>query len=1243
MSVPHPTGDAAPHLIAWLRALRARARALLLTYRIALILAVFLAAALAGGILDFLARFPAPIRIGAWSVAALSLALAVWKLILPALRLQPALTDIALRVEQARPDLKGLLAAAVDFESASRSSGGAGFQPVSSSPPLSLALQRLVVSRAVNTWNASTASAPITDARPAVRALAWCAASLILALAPALISTTLWSIGAQRILTPWTGASWPKRTAVADVTNLTIHPLGSALPLRAELTKWNGPLDNADVTVRYCTRGADGPGASSEWRRELLTLQDSASHPTQQAPVFERLIEPSGAAVEYRFETADDATDWTTITLVEPPRVEEASATITPPAYAELLPTTAELGAGLDERALAPPMLAGSRISLSITLNKPARLARDATIASLLGDAATVESHSTSGNTITAEFTVRAPIRLPITLVDEHGIESVEAPVFVFGALADNPPAAAITDPSADVRVAPSALIELLGEGRDDVGLDAVALTYQRHAPQARSQPGGATEPVGPENELARETVAGEARTTLTARASLDLAALGVTPGEEIHAFAIAHDRYEPTGAILGADSRTTEPTRSLARIISVISEEALLDEIREALTEMRQAAIRIESTQRAAGAGSPKPRTATADARRAQSEATDRLARQRDALQRIADRAELNRLDDTGLSDILQEAADTIDRAAESSAQAAAGLERTATQAPANEAAPVDEPTAKAQDRALEETRRLIELLDRGEDTWVVESRLRQIAEGQQNLQNRAADIARETAGRTADQLSPQEQQDVAELARDQEQLADEFARLLEEMRRREEALRDADPDAAAGMQAAAERARRDQTEQTMREAAQQAEQNQMANAGEQQSRAAQSLQQMMQDMQAGSQQRDERLRRMLRDLIASIESLIQEQTAAIAELQAATENRRAADGLDQAMITLNRNTASVADLARAGGPEMGVAASLLEDAAQAQTDAIPALRADSLDLDAAALHENRSLSLLREARRAAEQEQQRQAEKEIEEKKQKLRAKYRAILEKQLAVRDQTEEFRNINDLDRRDRIRLRRLADPQREVTDALAAMLTELPELLEAKVFQHAHARLDETSSRAADSLEAAEAARAAARQDAVIAILQGLVRALDESTPDEQKFAENQSGSAGSGGGGGSPKDPLVSAMQELSLLRSIQTVVANETALADNEQSPEARQAMLRDLATQQRELADVAGELLTRLGKNNPTDILPRPEPPAEPPTDPDSENSQPDPSEPEQEEASETPPPPPPSEGAP
>ena len=48
----------------------------------------------------------------------------------------------------------------------------------------------------------------------------------------------LTEIGVERLLWPLSGAQWPKRTGVADVTGVKVHPLGSALALRAPAEEW---------------------------------------------------------------------------------------------------------------------------------------------------------------------------------------------------------------------------------------------------------------------------------------------------------------------------------------------------------------------------------------------------------------------------------------------------------------------------------------------------------------------------------------------------------------------------------------------------------------------------------------------------------------------------------------------------------------------------------------------------------------------------------------------------------------------------------------------------------------------------------------------------------------------------------------------------------------------------------------------------------------------------------------------
>src|SRR5690606_34968100 len=116
---------------------------------------------------------------------------------------------------------------------------------------------------------------------------------------------------------------------------IAVHPLGTALPLRAAVTRSDREPESTRVGARYRLVTDDG---ADSWRRVVLAWQgheiglDPASqHPTGE--LFERLIEPSALAIaagaaadaftelEYHFETDDDRTPPLRIRLVHPPAI----------------------------------------------------------------------------------------------------------------------------------------------------------------------------------------------------------------------------------------------------------------------------------------------------------------------------------------------------------------------------------------------------------------------------------------------------------------------------------------------------------------------------------------------------------------------------------------------------------------------------------------------------------------------------------------------------------------------------------------------------------------------------------------------------------------------------------------------------------------------------------------------------------------------------------------------------------
>lgn len=1234
---------------------RARARGLLLLRRLGMLLAVALPAIVGFALLDYLVRFPAAFR-SVVLLAGLSVfVIAWWRLIVPAIRFAPSLTTIALRVESISPRLAGILAAAVDFE---QSKGTTGRAP----SPTEAALAQRVIDDASKLF-ASDAAARVLKPKSAMTGAGLGAAGLLAVLVPLLLVPTMWAIGAERVLWPWGGAAWPKRTGIVDATTAEVHPLGVALPLRAALTRSPRPADETDVAVRV-RRIVDGQTIET---RRLLLAHQGREVPGMRGELFERLIEPSGDAVEYRFETSDDETAWRRVRLVPQPAIVRARATITPPDYvrdiAETLNQSAsepsgapptgpqiadtqtittersladelslDMGPGMDERAIAPQALIGAGVRLELTLNKeasivnwPDLLAADPGIAT---DSIALDD---AGDIVVLSFRLEGPARIVAALIDEHGIASADDAVYRFSAIADRPPTATIIDPPRDRTALPAALIDTTAEARDDVSLGALWLEHQRFVPAGReggepSGPGGAVEPLADPVRVAERTVIGQSIARTEQR--LDLAELELNPGDELHLTTFATDIFA------APDGTTRDAVRSTTRIIRIIDEAAFIDEIRSALTDVRETAIRMEADQRELREGLDRP-GAEADrtTMREQARMTQRAARQEQALADLQRRIEENRLEDAQLRDLLAESRDALQEAGRSSARASEALDQAAAEAarrldeagedPAaqDEAAQLNaEERAKiqqAQDETEAELQRLIQTLDTGQDTWVVRNTLERLAREQRALETRTESLNNRTAGLTPEELAPDDRSELERIVEAQDALAERTRELLKEIEERAEALEQADPQSAQALREAAQRGEEQQVAQQMEAAAQQAQENQLTQAGQQQQQAAEALENMLRDLEGSEEQRAEVLRRVLRSVIESLDRLIADQQQELADLEAA-EADGDLGGLDTDMIALFRNTLAVVDVVRAAGPELAAVAALVGRASDAQSQAVSSLRSEGELAEIAEAtrgHEQRALDLLLEARRRAQELDQQIEQQQQERQRDELRRAYRAALEEQILIRAAAGEFAAAEQLNRRDRIEVRQLGERQTALRDEMKRVLVDVVDMADAEVFEFTHERLDVVMEQAEAALGEVEPGEALSPQDRSIAMLRGLVRALDQSRPDSE--FDDQEGGGGGSGSGEQGEQPLIPPIAQLRMLRELQADLRSETSDAADASMAGQRPTQIERLAREQRRLNELALKLIEQAQQQQGGGMSPqRPAPPD--PGDPGAEQPQ-------------------------
>lgn len=1206
--------EAIGRVVAALTAIRATARLLLVSQRLVAMLALVVGATIVMAGLDYLLRFPAPLRQFHLAAGLIGCLLLVRARLAPAAKFAPSLTDVALRVERAAattaPELRGVLATGVDF--ARRHERG-------EATPAAAAMVARVQQDAAERYRQAASKVKLFDCSGLGRAAGLLALAAIPAVACLALSPTHASIGLARTLTPWVNASWPKRTGVALADMPYAFPLGVALPVRASLTATDRPAGRTSVMLCYRVIAS---GRQSEIRKAPMTAQGrKANEGTPlEGELFERLLDPDAMQVagvepggettlEYWFETSDDRSPTGEVLVVPAPAIRAATAVVQPPAYAAALTAAAGAASRASEwvageadalptgpsRGVIGPVLAGSKVTLLIEFNKdlptPGPGADAAQVRRFVADMlpgfeqAADLTFRAGGASWELSFTAATPLRVVPMLRDEHGITGSDDAAFKLEVTQDRPPAAAIIDPAQDEAVLATAALDVTGEGRDDVAVSSVEVLRQvaKLGPAAGRSPGAMPEAAGPAEAIARVQAApGEPIADVrSATATLELSTLGLAAGDEVWLNASVRDLLLATGG---------EPVRSPRRRLRIIGETELIEQVRAELAGLREAAKRAEADQsrlsarREAAAGSAKEAESQLSAQQALGE---RLGPMKDVVSRLQGRAKRNQLKDEALAGVLRDAAELTAQAAAQGERASDALDRLSQQASPEspEAKAAAEQLASAQRGVENALSELAGMLDRGEDDWAVRRSIEKLLTEQRQLASRTATSARSMQGKAASELTPQQRAELEKLAAEQKELSGKSQSLVNTAQERATRMESTDKAQSQAMQAAADKARSSQLSRTQEEASEQIASNRTGEAQQRQEQAAETLESMLQELDKTQQRKDEALRRVLADVQQSIRTLIDAQTAQLGVLTDVMAGRGKEQGLDQGMIGLHQNTLGVQQTVRAqvkGGERL---VTLLGSAAESQTAAIAALRASPSDQPAADAAERTSLARLKDALAEAQRLDDAAEEREEDRRRDELRKAYAQMLEVQLAVGADVQPMVG-QELDRRRRAAARALGAKQLELKERMSQVRSGTEGLGDVAIFDFAHRRYDAAAGGAGRSLEAGEATASTGRDVATATkVLQGLVAALDEAKKQRDEFKDEEGGGAGGGGGDGQgQKQPMIPPIAELKLLRAMQAEAAERTRVV-----PEGRDD-LDAVAALQAELAKFGRQLLDKL-----------------------------------------------------
>jgi hypothetical protein len=1205
-----------------LASLRARIRLWLVFDRATAILGVTLSVAIGLGLLDFAIRMPGLMRLALLLIGAALVVAACRRLLVPAARFRPSLTDVALRVEQTPvgAPVRGLLASGLELST--------------KSSPLSQDVVRASLA-AFSRLSIRDVVRPIGGSKRGSTTLL---ASIVPLAILCLVAPTMTLIGARRVLTPWTDAQWPSRTAVLNATTANAHALGAALPLRALVTRTNRGVGDTRVAAKYrvTVDGVTGSTATT-----LLSSQGLRGDATPRGELYERLldaralVEPrtSGAAsgsratLEYWFETADAATDAATIELVEPPIITRVEARVTPPAYVgtaslgELISGAHDLGAGRSDATPLSPVLAGSRVALTLTLSKPVPIAEGAGFLRKLlagteppSGMMLANASAKSSSTLTLSFAAREPLRTAVVVEDEFGIGSPEPTTLLIGVVTDKAPTASVVEPGQDETVLASAVLDVSGEGRDDVGLARLTLEAQTLRGRPDS-PGAPPEPAGQPASLAAREVAADAEETRTVRApaTIELADYSLKPGDELHLTAVAQDRFALEG-------ESHAPVISAPRKLRIISEGQFVEQVLAELAGLRTAAIRLDADQaklrtRAEGLDQPGGSDKAQGLKNEQDALTQRLSPPASLVKKLAERVDKNALPDRTVREMLRDVGDLLDQAADRSREAAQSLNESRKpegESPADPAA--TEKARAAQSQVRDAMSRIASILDQGKDGWATRREIEKMLEDQRRLSNETRDLSRETGGKKASELTNDQKAALERLAQAQQELAQRARAATDALQDRSKKLEATDPAQSEAMKSAADESAREQLADTMQNASKSAGENQTATANDFQKKAEETLERMLQELDKGTKRRDESLRRQLADLVQQIEDLMGRQNA---ELAALADKSKLAPGetLDARQIQLNQDTIAVTDAARAVKEGGGPIADELETASNRQASAVQSLRLAPADEPGADRSQRDALSHLTEARDLAKKLRDQAAKREEDRKREELKRAYDKALQEQIAIRGDTAGFVG-KELSRRDRAAVRTLGEKQEQLRATLKELQSKTKELSDEGVFRFSHDRLDTLMQRSEAALKEGIASKDVDSWQASSAtVLRSLVEALSQS-PDEKDFREAQGGNSGGGGQNGGPR-PIIPPIAELKLLRAMQQDAALRTRSLAEAAAPNA--AEIDEVGSLQRDLAKQGSALIKKLseqqGANGPKLEEMRPGVPPQPPEPPKNE----------------------------
>jgi hypothetical protein len=864
-------------------AIRARTQRLRLLYGASYLLAVMLATVLGIASIDYLFKFnDFGVRL-IFSLVAIGVALwagyrFVWR------SLRHRLSDVAIsqQIEKQFPQLGDRLSSSVEFLRQEEDDALAG----------SAALRRAVITSTaadIESLDFSQALEP----QPARKALRIAALASLSALLLAAINPTVARVALARLANPFGSDAFPRRTNLQIVGEApTRLPVGQSFELHVADRDGNLP-DEARLHLRF--ESVDGETTGEERSEPMQHLND----------VLVARKENVTRPFLYRVTGGDDySMPWTSLEVVEPPRVESLRIRLQPPAYTgwSRVPSDRQIQA-----------IRGTRVELSATVTKPLK---SAVLMQENGKTAPARIGK-DGHTVHVPADPAQPFVIDqsgaywLELTDLEGIRGGMQDRWEVRAVPDAAPTVSIERPAANQFVTPEAELPLSLLVKDDLAIRDVGLRSTRSEnadvdDQLLELFQGPATPSAPANQTTAVPTGGESRTI---EYRWRLAPLKLKPGTQLTFYAIANDYLPQSGqsperriTIITPQELDERIAQRQATILSELGRVLKLEqEARAQVSDLQIQLAKVGALEKPdidhAQAAELNQRvvhsTLTSDDRGLPAQIHDLLEElhtnkvDSPDIERLmsATLGELGRLDESHLTPLSHELTTAIKSARSELANEGASRKPAVAVRKAIDAAAVH------QDAVIHSLEQLASKMSQWDNYRRFGREVAQLKRDQQELEAQTSDVAAKTLGQDRDSLRPQQQATVSKLAERQHELGRRFDKARQQMADMARSLQESDPLAAATLEDAAQQAGERGISGQMREAGKQLDSNLVSQARGAQRQIGRELDELLDILANRREQELSRLVKRLREAEHELRALRKQQAGLRSKFQEARQ----------------------------------------------------------------------------------------------------------------------------------------------------------------------------------------------------------------------------------------------------------------------------------------------------------------------------------------------------------------